>query len=335
MPRSQGFEDARWFPIDLDATGVFRLSLLDPGVFANATFHDIRLDIGHGIADSIPFQDVPELPRTAAWLWHTSFCGSSLLSRMLQVPLKLFALREPWILRRLSDHAHAGGDIAPWTRPALGLLSRPWETGGQVVIKPTHGALNISLRLMEAAPEARAILLTSDLQDFLISHLKKTPETLQRIPVLAERALAAGSFVRRLPAESLNPPSLLAAAGLQWAAQRELACDLLDHTQGRCMPIDYKVLLEDPAECALRCADWLNLDIDRGMLRRHATAVSQMHAKAPTRAYDAGMRNAETQLLAGHYQEDLEAASRWYERWVHPFMRSRARDLGACHDIES
>ncbi|MFX5622823.1 hypothetical protein ABTE00_21950, partial [Acinetobacter baumannii] len=74
----------------------------------------------------------------------------------------------------------------------------------------------------------RGVLLSSDLEDFVVSNIKKTPETQAKIPQLAERALRACSLGPRLPAAALAPPDLLAAATLQWAAQRELAIDLIE-----------------------------------------------------------------------------------------------------------
>lgn len=324
------FEAANWYPVDLDTNSdMFRMVSVDPEAFPEPAFHDVRMDLDLATSTWVPTCDVPLLPASAVWIWHTSFCGSSLLSRMLQIPPELFALREPLILRRLSDRAHAGGDISKWIAPSLGLLSRPWAPWGMVVLKPTHAALNVAIQLMQVASNARMVLLTSDLEDFVVSYLKKSRETLRQIPILTERALSASAFASRLPAEALNPPSLLAAAGLQWAAQRELAIKLLATHRTLCMPLDSRSLLDDPVGAALRCADWLRLDIDRGILRAHADSVSRKHAKAPTRAYDSRMRASETTIVMNHYRAEIEAAMDWAGQWVLPYMQASSRNLAA------
>ena len=109
-----------------------------------------------------------------------------MLARLLHVVPYTAVLREPLVLRRLSDCADAGHDIRPWVKPLVALLSRPWRPHGHVVVKPTHAALNIAAGMMAATPASRAIILTSTLEDFLVSHLKKTRETLAKAPLLDE-----------------------------------------------------------------------------------------------------------------------------------------------------
>ena len=54
------------------------------------------------------------------------------------------------------------------------LLSRPWfARRWRASSRPTHAALNIAPDLLAATPDSRASLLTSSLDDFLISNLKK------------------------------------------------------------------------------------------------------------------------------------------------------------------
>ncbi|MEV8693177.1 hypothetical protein AB0014_25765, partial [Klebsiella pneumoniae] len=95
------------------------------------------------------------------------------------------------ILRRLADARAAGWEIDGLVDVSVRLLARPWSADGSVIVKPTHAALNIAVDLMEAAPQSRGVLLSSDLEDFVVSNIKKTPETQAKIPQLAERALRA------------------------------------------------------------------------------------------------------------------------------------------------
>jgi hypothetical protein len=72
---------------------------------------------------------------------------------------------------------------------------------------PSYAAFNTRDR--------RAMILTSSLDDFLISNLKEPPESQAKIVPLVERALRATRFGGRLPAPANRPPDMLGAAGLK------------------------------------------------------------------------------------------------------------------------
>jgi hypothetical protein len=314
---------------DLDPQGGQGLFMhADEALIEQATFVDVRLPLQGASLLPLRLDTIaPALPPLVdpAWIWHTSFCGSTLLARMLHVAPHTVSLREPLALRRLSDMHDSGGDVAHLLVPVVKLLARPWNPGGRVVLKPTHAALNIAGRLMQTAPGSRAIVLTSSLDDFLVSHLKKTPETLSRISVLAERALKAGGFVRRLAADAFAPPSPLAAAALQWAAQRELVADLRDSAgPDRVRILDWEEMQHDLVGGALDCAAWLGLDIPAQALASNAQLHSTSHAKVPGRRYGVDVRRNEAAYLRARHSAELSAATAWAEANLLPNMRPQA-----------
>ncbi|HEY4555061.1 MAG TPA: hypothetical protein VIG68_01300, partial [Lysobacter sp.] len=208
------FDDARWFPVDLDVVhGRFAFLPIDADVLERSVFLDTRIearltDATVVDADALPAGDPPP----PGWLFHTSFCCSTLLARALHLPPALVALKEPLVLRRLADAREAGQDTDALLPQTVALLARPWQPRGAVVIKPTHAALNIAGDCLDATPGSRAVVLSSGLEDFLVSNIKKTPETQAKIPALAERALKAGTLAARLGPGAFAPPDLLCAA---------------------------------------------------------------------------------------------------------------------------
>ena len=325
--------DARWFPVDLDVVrGCFHFLRMDEAQIEDASFLDNRLAIDWTQAALVPAEVIPKTDLAPAWLWHTSFCGSTLLARMLYLQPYSAVLREPMILRRLSDAREANRPWGEFVAPSVNLLGRKWRQEGQAVIKPTHAALNVAGELMLASPGSRAVMLTSSLEDFVVSHLKKQPQTLQKIPLLAGRALSASDFVNRLDPAALNPPNLLCAAALQWAAQREIAADLLIAMQGELLPVHWDGLLRDPVGCAQMCGEWLRLPIPRDDLATHARKVAAIHSKAPGRPYDSLARQAEAQALASQYADEIASVLAWATRYLLPRMRASALTLEASAD---
>ena len=318
-------QDPRFFLADLDLVrGIGHFSRLSEQILEEATFADNRLPIDWSRTVHVPMagigQDILPAP-CPAWLWHTSFCGSTLLSRILHVPRVVTSLREPLALRRLADARHSGAlSRASMLMPSIALLARPWAPDARVLLKPTHAALNIAIDAMDLTPGARAVVMTSSLPDFLVSHLKKTSETLAKVPDLAGRALSAGQLHRRLAPEALNPPDILSAVALQWAAQRELIHQLHQRMSDRVRIIDWEYAQADLVRTAFFVAGWLDLNIPERTLRANIDLFSGRHAKAPTRDYGPRQRKEEARILSAQHSGEIGKAIAWAERHVLPVL---------------
>jgi hypothetical protein len=326
---ARDFLDASWFPVDLHVPDRrYGFLSLDEHVLLHSSFLDTRIDAPLDAAQPVEVAEIPPvLPQAPlSWLFHTSFCGSTLAARALHLPPYTVCLREPLVLRRLGDARHSGWPLEGLVDPTLRLLARPWQAGGAVVIKPTHAALNIAKDLMAATPTSRAVVLTSSLDDFLVSNLKKTPESQAKIPALAERALRAGTIASRFPAAALQPPDLLAAAALQWVAQRELVLDVIESVGGdrvRVANLDW--LLADLPGAMTQIAHWLRLAIPAEALHRQCAAVSARNAKAIESPYGPHQRAREVAMVSDLYREPLARARAWAEQHLLPAMRPQAR----------
>lgn len=333
-PAAMNWADPAWFPADLDVRGG-RIGMLhiDPDVLEHSTFLDTRIAADLQRSLSVEASALPRDLRTAppvAWLFHTSFCCSTLLAQALHDHPSTVAYREPLVLRRLADARHEGLDLGRWPKICTDLLARPWSPQGRVVVKPTHAALNIGQTLMQASPVSRAIALTSSLPDFLVSNVKKAPETQARIPLLVEMSLSAGQFHRRLPLEALSPPSLIAAAGLQWAAQRELLLEMAERvgTQ-RLAALDAAELLANLEGVVELAREWWGLPSGSGHHAQRVLDVSRRHAKSTSREYSPQARAYEVEMVSRMHAPLLQQARDWTERYVLPAMRPEAIEFGA------
>ncbi len=329
MPGVPDLTDPRWFAVDLHVPdrrfGVLRV---DDDLVDRTTFLDTRMAVPFAEALAVPVAAVPIAPPHArvAWLFHTSFCASTLLARALHVPPHTVCLKEPLVLRRLADARKSSWPLEGLIETTVHLLARPWHPGGAVVIKPTHVALNVAALLMTAAPHSRAVILTSSLDDFMISNLNKLPDTQAKIPELVKRALDASGFSARLSAEAMQPPDLICASGLQWAAQRELMWNILDEVgPSRVRALDATSLLADIGPTATACGEWLELPIPRATLAAHATAAATRNAKAITMPFSPSQRMREAEVVAGEHRAKLAGATAWLAAHVLPAMRSEAR----------
>lgn len=316
-----------YFPIDLDVRNkCFYFQHISINALTNSTFLDNRFTTTDSAMQTVTFNSVKHLAVTQSkhigYLFHTSFCCSTLLARLLDFPKKSIALKEPLILRRLSDAALDGMPNHELTDASVKLLFRNIDGLSAVLVKPTHVALNIAQTLLSCNPSAKALLITSTLEDFMISNIKKTLETQRKVPELVERFMTATDLPSRLPPEAFEPPSFLAGVSLQWHAQQQLIYDLLNSPVGSAVcVIQDTELLQSPAVTLRAALDWLEWDIQAYDIDEQIKRVMNQHAKSNGRNYNLQEKTHETNLLRQKYSDQLSQALQWSALYLSPYLK--------------
>jgi hypothetical protein len=316
-----------FFPMDLDIRNrrfLFRRTSIE--ALKSNPFLDNRFADADDAVRTVEVDALQKLDLTpSAWrgyLFHTSFCCSTLLARLLDFPGRSLALKEPLILRRLSDAALNGTHSQELTAAAVKLLFRDVDGGSAILVKPTHVALNIAAELLACKPSAKALLITSTLENFLISNIKKSEDTQRKVPELVERFMAASDLSSRLPPEAFEPPSFLAGVSLQWHAQQQLVRDLLNGPFGPYVQVVQEAgLLQAPADTLRAALDWLGWAIPEDAIEAQITRVMNRHAKSTGRTYNLLEKTHETDLLRRQFSDELAQALRWSERFLSPYLK--------------
>ncbi|WP_108787691.1 hypothetical protein [Erythrobacter sp. Alg231-14] len=163
--------DARWLPHGFDpqnrAVTFIRLDrdrLSAPAFLADAVPGEGTQPVAIPLAD-IAAANIPQSP--LHFVFHTAFCRSTLMTRALQLPGTCAALSEPGILAKIGG---SSPDVLP---QILRLLGRGWGEGESVFVKPTNHANALIPAIMEARPDARAVLMTNPLPSFLSAVTRK------------------------------------------------------------------------------------------------------------------------------------------------------------------
>ena len=118
-----------------------------------------------------------ELSAPVHFIFHSAFCGSTLLTRGLDRQGLAMGLSEPVLLndivgiRRRGEMS--GAEIARLADDALHLLARRWPETPAVVIKPSNIVNGLIPAIMALRPDTRAICLHAPLRQFLSSVARK------------------------------------------------------------------------------------------------------------------------------------------------------------------
>ncbi|HTQ13556.1 MAG TPA: hypothetical protein VMH86_06745 [Rhizomicrobium sp.] len=315
---SEILSDPCWFPAGLERN-IFDFVFTDHETLASQPFLDRRWNktgLAHiGVpADELLARAPAQLPPTPLnFIWHTGFCCSTLLARLLDKPGRNLSLSEPQALTALADARRAGA-LPNWNtvmracQVTLHLIGRPLEEGAAVTVKPTPST---SCFLREAAEltGGRMLFLHSDCESFVASVHKLGEEGRAYVA----RMVSALTFDRLRPPQAIQFKGVDAAA-LVWHMQMAAYRVCADVIGARAASLDCDAFLDRPGESLSRIDAFLGLKLGgdhiAGVLEG---PLFRRNVKDPSRAFDAVRRREEhaaARKELGAALEDAVAKSR-------------------------
>lgn len=264
-------------------------------------------------------------------IFHIGFCGSTLLSRLIDQPGRTLVLREPQAITDLAtcraERDRSGGDadgIARDARRLAAILCRPWREGEAAILKPTNWINNLAPDLCAAGADVRPIFLTAGRENFVRAVLRGGAE---RIAFVA-RAAAHWSTRGRDNAEMLaaalarkgdDATRLATIAAVAHEMQHRLLRDAAAAGgRGAEHVMTFEDLLAAPVATALRAGALLDVTLSEAELASAAERWAGRHAKAPGEPYSrAAERQADAGLAAREGRLIAEALD-WADRMIGP-----------------
>lgn len=180
--------DPAWFPDRIDpANRLIRLVRTTRDILSDSAFLDGRTPLSPPGADFL-LLDLDRFVTGMAdrraddepamrWIFHASFCGSTLLARIATIESRSLCLREPQIL---VDLANWRATIEARDRPlyeatlaaTIAKLGQRWHEEEAVLIKPSNWINSIVADLWQPARGDHALLVGLELETFLIAVLR-------------------------------------------------------------------------------------------------------------------------------------------------------------------
>ena len=262
------------------------------------------------------------------YIFHVGFCGSTLLSRLLDTAGTALVLREPRVLTDIAAYQaaleRAGGPDLRVTRAILQaslLLNRRWRAGEPIVVKPSNWINNLVPRLCFDHTGILPLFLTIGRRAYLQSVWRGGPSRIS----FAARAAVHFSEGRedwsRCVAQVLQPAGddadkLAALAALSHRFQEELfvsGCEAGGWSIKTWM--SFAELRADPIAAAKKAAIILGLPPpDRSGSERW----SRVHSKQPNKTFDHEREIAENQSLEKNFGGLFDQALDQLDRLLPP-----------------
>lgn len=323
--------------------GLTRFLMVREEILEQVPFIDIRLErlaqakFSVSTAELLSLEGQHDIERPPInYVFHHAFVCSTLLARCLNQIDAYFSLKEPWILRRLADMKRmAPPPEAQWReifKKYNRLLSKEFSGGRSTLIKATNVANNLIADVIKFMPASHILYLWSDLRSFLVSNLKKTAETQQKMPGLYAGFAQDSDFTRRFSQFSnASQFTLLEVCALIWVANLySLQRVLGRYADAAVATLEMHSLLTEPSSALQRTSEFLGhapSDVElRAMTHKD---VMQRNAKDPRQEYGDAIRRAEAENIATANQAEIDAVIDWINPVIGnlgliEFMRERA-----------
>lgn len=207
-------------------------------------------DIPAQAAMALPAGSQPDGP-ALHFLFHSAFCGSTLLTRALDHAGLSMGLSEPVLINDVVGFRRRGAPPAAVARLAdlsLRLLARPFGRGEAVIVKPSNVINPLAHLLLALRPGARVVFLYAPLPIFLTSVVRKGLECRLWARELLAGYIRDGVVDLGFSAEEYFRLTDLQVAAVGWLVQHRLFTALAK-TAGpqRIASLDSERLTDDPA----------------------------------------------------------------------------------------
>ena len=268
----------------------------------------------------MPVAAVVDSARTADsgpchYIFHSAFCGSTLMSRALDVEGAACVLREPRVLHELGD-LNAGSNLPHDQKLALDvvldLMQRPRLPGEKTIIKPANVANPLIDAIMEHQPNSRALLMYCSLPHFLLAIARGRRWTWGR-------SLAV-HFCDHLEFETKQTQDLLRLTDLQMATflwlhhQAQFARLLRELPAERFATLRADVFFAHPTKALAAAAGFFEFALGA----EEAAAITggplfKRHSKKPDESFDEATQKRNDALVKLAFGPEIEQAIEWGE----------------------
>lgn len=279
------------------------------------------------------FRECAPPPRPIFFIFHTAFCGSTLLSRCLDRPGVCLAYREPSLFHQLSlvKRQNPMPEVprpTPLLDVALALFARTYSASEVPLVKPSDTCINLAREVLTSHPASAGLLLYAPLEAFLVSMLKNR-ERRHYLRGMIRRTRHDLDAFGRLP--GLNAEALPDArvAAFVWIGLMVFYLDLLADEDLRVRSLKASVFYEHPEATLEAAARFFGLALTPEDIAAARHGIFARNAKAPDRAFDKAAYDAAHKHLARLLDDEIRDGLAWAAEMMrnHPIPNVLPRPL--------
>ncbi len=299
-------------PVDLQR----RVTWLRRDAFANSS-RVVAIPLSQLEKLAKPNQVKPAKP--ISFIFHTAYCGSTFLSRSLDIPGHSISLREPQLLldvanaKRMNWQARSANmDYRHLLHLALNLLKRSASNDEHLIIKPVNSVNNIAIETLQASPASRALMMYTDARNFVLSTLKKGEAARQTTRAMFDLLRCDFPHLQNLKLSDAIHMSDLKLILTLWRLQLEQANAVIQQLgNGSIKSVHADSLISHPADVLVAAGEVFSLNLNQSQANKILATTGAADAKDQSQTFSAEKREKTYKILEEFYGDDLEDGFKW------------------------
>jgi len=258
----------------------------------------------------------------SAYIFHTAFCGSTLMAQALDAVFNCLPLREPEVLGNLQVYinSQATGSAQKseqepeqennaWLDRILLLLSRRYEPDQAAVIKANDFANQMMIKLLECPREIPVLFMYTPLAEFVAACLKADN---RRAWIRARYQLVSphAPQLLKLPAGlTINDDDYAQMAAIYWCFNIALYLQAWQHFPEKLHSLDFNAMLAQPRESVEACGRLFGLELlDDIDVNEQINGLLGTYSKNSKFNYSPQQRTDDISRLLAEYKTEMDAA---------------------------
>lgn len=249
--------------------------------------------------------------RPAPVIFHTAFCGSTLLSRALSTLYNCLPLREPDVLGGVLQIVNSleidEQTKRMWMYRVFSLLSRRYEGRQPAVIKANDYACGLMKKLAESSQDFSQLFMYTKVEDFIASCLKDKgrEKWISQRYIFAQRQSRKNAVFAEVHIDESDPVQM---AVYYWSWNIRLYLDARKRFPSKLRSLCFSDFLSAPIPCVEACAEYFGLK-SYGLVNQEAEmdALLSVYSKGDY-AYSPQLRAQEISQKVTQYRQQIDHA---------------------------
>ena len=291
-----------------------RFAEISEPTYRQSAFLDHRMQPMPDQAVRLPTQallkapDHPRIRPAELIIAHSSFCASTLLSRMLDAE-DVLVLREPQVLGQLANLRRTDNGSQRLVEAAIWQLYKRYHAQQKLVIKLSNYANNLLPDMLRLGTQSRLLIMLGSLEEFLVSMHLHAEEAARSVPRFLQ-AMQLDLPDTTTFSNGCGELDLFQQTSMLWHLQLRQFNALLGQYDANIRVLLTEQFMAAPDQTITAIDQWIEADRDNAQRERVIAAMMGIDAKS--RGGEASAARSNTRrALRESLRSQIDATRQW------------------------